>query len=210
MTPEPPQSLEEACEALPVFPLPSAVLMPETLLPLHVFEPRYQALVAHCMNGDRRLGIATLKPGFQEDYEGQPACHPEIGIGEIVRLETFPDGRSNLVLKFVGAALIQEELPLTEPFRRFRCRLLYPKGDPGEHAGTIRSLLMQWALSHPDTSPEVERLLALPASAMVDQLAGQVFELPSERRRYLAETNLDARGRDVESRLSEMMLEGRG
>ena len=38
-------TLDHAAAALPVFPLPRIVLMPRDLLPLHVFEPRYRALV---------------------------------------------------------------------------------------------------------------------------------------------------------------------
>ncbi|NNK64997.1 MAG: ATP-dependent protease, partial [Gemmatimonadetes bacterium] len=41
---------------LPLFPLP-VVLFPGTCTPLHIFEPRYQKMVAKCLAGDRRFGL---------------------------------------------------------------------------------------------------------------------------------------------------------
>ncbi|MGZ6134495.1 MAG: LON peptidase substrate-binding domain-containing protein, partial [Myxococcaceae bacterium] len=39
------ERVERAASALKVFPLPSAVLFPNTVLPLVIFEPRYRSLV---------------------------------------------------------------------------------------------------------------------------------------------------------------------
>ena len=47
---------------LPLFPLPGVVLLPETLLPLHIFEPRYRTLVADALAGDRTIGMAMWRP----------------------------------------------------------------------------------------------------------------------------------------------------
>ena len=44
-----PADVARAAPELPVFPLPRTVLMPGAMLPLHVFEPRYRELVAHCL-----------------------------------------------------------------------------------------------------------------------------------------------------------------
>ena len=48
---------------IPVFPLPEVVFFPGTVLPLHVFEPRYRRMVADCLAGDGRLAVAMLRPG---------------------------------------------------------------------------------------------------------------------------------------------------
>ena len=45
---------------LPLFPLPDVVLLPGTLLPLHVFEPRYRAMVADSLSGERTIGMTML------------------------------------------------------------------------------------------------------------------------------------------------------
>ena len=41
-------------KALPIFPLPKAVLLPGTRLPLHIFEPRYLAMVEDCLKTPHR------------------------------------------------------------------------------------------------------------------------------------------------------------
>ena len=46
--------------ALPLFPLPRVVLFPGALLPLHVFEPRYQKLLADCLAAHRTFGVVLI------------------------------------------------------------------------------------------------------------------------------------------------------
>ena len=58
---------------IPLFPLPGVVLLPGTMLPLHIFEPRYRAMVADALAGDRMIGMAKLKPGWESAGEpGRP------------------------------------------------------------------------------------------------------------------------------------------
>ena len=57
----------------PIFPLPDLAFFPHTLLPLHIFEPRYRAMVTDSLARDRRLAIVGLKPGYESSYEGRPA-----------------------------------------------------------------------------------------------------------------------------------------
>ena len=83
---------------IPLFPLPEVVLLPETLLPLHIFEPRYRAMIADALAGDRVIGMAMMKPG----WAAQPECPPIYsvgGAGEIVESEELSDGRYNIVLQ---------------------------------------------------------------------------------------------------------------
>ena len=49
---------------LAMFPL-QAVLLPGMVLPLHVFEPRYRALMDHCLAGDREFGVALIERGSE-------------------------------------------------------------------------------------------------------------------------------------------------
>jgi Lon protease-like protein len=56
--------LTEAAVELAMFPLGS-VLLPSTLMSLHVFEDRYRALARHCMAGDRRLGVVLIERGSE-------------------------------------------------------------------------------------------------------------------------------------------------
>src|SRR5919201_1274474 len=52
--------LAQTCGVLKVFPLPGAVVLPGTPAPFHVFEPRYRAMTADALAGDRLLAVATL------------------------------------------------------------------------------------------------------------------------------------------------------
>ena len=84
---------------LPLFPLPDIVLFPGVDRPLIIFEPRYRAMMADTLKGDRIIGMTVLRPGFEKDYEGRPPIF-EIGCaGTIEDFEMLPDGRYTLVLK---------------------------------------------------------------------------------------------------------------
>jgi Lon protease-like protein len=90
--------IHTACEALPLFPLPGSVFLPNTMLPLHVFETRYQALIADVMQSHRILAVPRLRPGWESNYEGTPAIFPVCGLGKIVHHEPLGDGRSNIAI----------------------------------------------------------------------------------------------------------------
>lgn len=83
---------------IPLFPLPGVVLLPGTHLPLHIFEPRYRAMVADALAGDRTIGMAMMKPGW-ERAGATPPVFPVGGAGRIVDLEELTDGRYNIVLE---------------------------------------------------------------------------------------------------------------
>src|SRR5438105_14254346 len=74
---------------LPLFPL-HVVLFPGTVLPLHIFEPRYRRMIADCQREDKPFGIVLVK---QESELLQEIPH-EIGtMIEIRDLNQLPDGR---------------------------------------------------------------------------------------------------------------------
>ena len=75
---------------LPMFPL-EGVLLPHTLLPLHVFEPRYRALVADCLAGDREFGVVLIERGGE--VGGQDVRFDAGTVATIVDTRQIPDGR---------------------------------------------------------------------------------------------------------------------
>src|SRR5687768_6252312 len=95
--------------AIPIFPLPNAVLFPNVFLPLHIFEPRYRAMVADALDGDRIIGMALLRPGWEKDYEGRPPVFPIGCAGLITHNERLPDGRFNIVLRGLQKFRIRRE-----------------------------------------------------------------------------------------------------
>ena len=84
---------------IPIFPLPDVVLFPNVSQPLHIFEPRYRAMVADALQGDRIIGMVLLQPGYEANYEGRPPVYPIGCAGVITNVERLPDGRFNIVLR---------------------------------------------------------------------------------------------------------------
>jgi Lon protease-like protein len=142
---------------IPIFPLPSVVFFPHTLLPLHIFEARYRQMLADCLAGERRLAVVLLKPGWEADYYGRPPVCSVAGAGEIVASEGLPDGRSNILLKGLGRIMIEGEIPSPKPYRIARASWLddvYPAGGEGDLAPEVARLRqicgrLLSALAHP-------------------------------------------------------------
>ena len=101
-------------DLLPLFPLPNVVLFPNVFLPLHIFEPRYRAMVADALASDRLIGMVLLRPGWERDYEGRPPVYATGCSGVITHAERLPDGRYNLVLRGLDCfRIVRENLELS-------------------------------------------------------------------------------------------------
>ena len=96
-------------DLLPLFPLPNVVLFPNVFLPLHVFEPRYREMVADALAGDRMLGLVLLRPGWEHDYERQPAIYSVGCNGLMSHSEKLPDGRYNIIIRGIERFRIRGE-----------------------------------------------------------------------------------------------------
>src|SRR5204862_81453 len=80
-----PESVSRSASTLilPIFPLPDVTFFPHTLLPLHVFEARYRAMVMDTLARDRRLAVVKLRPGYEAAYASKPAVHAVAGAGAL-------------------------------------------------------------------------------------------------------------------------------
>ncbi len=132
-----------ALDELAIFPLPDLVFFPGSLLPLHVFEPRYRAMMTDVMRGTRVLAVARLRPGFEADYDGRPAVYDVACVGACVAADRLPDGRWNLMLRGLGRVHLEEELPPEHAYRVVRARLLPDAGStrPAELGGAHEQLV---------------------------------------------------------------------
>ena len=123
-----------------LFPLPNVVLFPGVMLPLHIFEPRYRAMVADAMDADRLITMVLLKAGYEDDYEGSPPIH-EIGcLGQIIHHEFQDDGRSNLILRGLSRVRITAEESNDRLYRTATVSLLDDEYPPDGPAGVIESV----------------------------------------------------------------------
>ena len=109
---------------LSIFPLPGAILFPGLQLPLHIFEPRYRALVSDALVRDRR--IAMIQP--HGGAEGAPLF--EIGcVGRIDEVEALDDGRYNIVLEGEARFRLLREIDCSTAYRQVEGELLVDPED---------------------------------------------------------------------------------
>jgi Lon protease-like protein len=182
---------------IPIFPLPEVVFFPETVLPLHVFEPRYRQMIADCLAGDRWLAVVKLRAGWEKDYQGCPPVHAVAGAGEVIQAEVLADGRYNILLDGrTRVRILAEEPPDGRLYRVVRAERIEDRG-PRPSDRTFRGrlqelraaharLLMALGQSHPDV---VGRLTVAGASpgAVIDRIVSAVVP-DSEVRQRLLET----------------------
>ena len=118
---------------IPIFPLPNVVLFPSALLPLHIFEPRYRAMVADALEGERLIGMVMLRPGWEPHYDETPDVYPIGCAGFITHADRLPDGRYNIMLRGL------REVPDPRRASRARRRRALPhrarRVDQGSEAG---------------------------------------------------------------------------
>jgi Lon protease-like protein len=114
-------------EILPIFPLTGVMLLPGTVLPLHIFESRYRNMIEDALEREKIFGmIQPFTP--QDDNRGpRPGTDPDVpGLykvgcaGLIEQSERFPDGRFFVQLKGVNRFRYEDELPLHRGYRRVR------------------------------------------------------------------------------------------
>ena len=109
---------------LSIFPLAGALLFPRMHLPLHIFEPRYRALVSDAMARDRL--IAMIQPrGTGEN----PPLYTMGCVGHLAQVEALDDGRYNIVLEGRSRFRMVRELDVKTPFRQIEAELLPDQGD---------------------------------------------------------------------------------
>ena len=98
---------------VPIFPLAGALLFPRTQLPLHIFEPRYRAMIRDALASDKL--IAMIQP---KDEDEPPALFKVGCIGRISASDELDDGRFNIVLEGLSRFRIAREAEVATPYRQ--------------------------------------------------------------------------------------------
>ena len=115
-------------QRISLFPLAGALLLPGAHLPLHIFEPRYRALVSDALARDRLIGM--VQPS---DNEPVPHLYDVGCLGRIVECDALSDGRYNIILSGLSRFRILRELDVTTPFRQVEAEV-EPEGQEGNAA----------------------------------------------------------------------------
>jgi Lon protease-like protein len=122
-----------------IFPLSGAVLYPGLRLPLHIFEPRYRAMVSDALARDRRIGMIQPRPSHPGGSEAGAPLFSIGGLGHLDEVEALDDGRFNIVLAGVARFRTLRELEVGTPFRQVEGELL-PEHDDEVLAPVERAL----------------------------------------------------------------------
>lgn len=104
--------------ALPIFPLPGALVLPDTQLPLNIFEPRYINMTLDALKGHRLIGMVQPNEGANDDADDEPRVYAVGGAGRITSFSETEDGRLLISLYGVARFRIREALPNVRGYRR--------------------------------------------------------------------------------------------
>jgi uncharacterized protein len=188
---------------LPLFPLPDVVLLPGTMLPLHVFESRYRSMVADALAGEKTIGMTMLVPGADAAAPAAP-IHPIGTAGEIVESESLPDGRYNILLEARFRFRVLDEEP-PSPYRVARVEELltatFP--EPAEEERQVASAR--------DLFTDVSRALELPPlpkellspERLASEIALRLRYAPPELQELLETDSLPSRFEALRGRMLE-------
>ena len=185
----------------PVMVLPGAVLFPQTIIPLRIFEPRYRAMLQWALDRDRMFCIALMRPGLVEAVTEDQFFHTA-GIGLISASVTQADGTSNLMLQGIARVRFTGFSQLA-PFRIAKFETIRPvTADAGEIAALAKSLRRQCAAirvsgaSLPASFLELlEKITA--GDILANTIAQALVADPMGRQRLLEETDTPARLREL-------------
>ena len=153
----------------PIFPLPDVVLVPGVARPLLIFEPRYRAMVADALKGDRIIGMVLLRPGFEANYEGRPPIYPIGCAGRITQAQQLEDGRYVIELQgFVKFRVTSEDQ--SRPYRLAR---VDPVDDvaPTRETADLSALRLRLETLLNASDPLDPDLLSLPDETFVNTIA---------------------------------------
>jgi uncharacterized protein len=204
-----------AALVLPIFPLPDITFFPHTLMPLHVFEGRYRALVMDALARDRRLCIAHLQPGYEADYGGRPAVHAVAGAGEIVNWERLATGRYNILVKGECRVRIDAERPSDTLYRIALAQRLDdvpPAGDVGVALARIRTACgtLLRALDRPSDLLDTALAEGQAPGMIADRVAAAVLPDATLRQELLETLDVGARVERLARALDDLVRELKG
>jgi hypothetical protein len=170
------------------------VLLPRTVLPLHVFEKRYRIMTREALAGPRFVAISLLKTGYEATYHTLDApIHPVVCVGRILREECLADGRYNFLLQGVTRARIVRE-DKGRPYRRAALEPLVapPANTLQENAlrCELQRLLMSEPLAAMATQGHWFEILDCPDltfSDLVDIIGSALLSCPEDKQHFLEE-----------------------
>lgn len=195
-----------------LFPLPRVVQFPHSVLPLHIFEPRYRQMTEDALAGDKLVTIVQLRgpEGGRDATIGNPPVEIVGCLGRIIQHEKLPDGRFNFLLLGRRRVRLVHEVPTDKLYRTAEAEILDDLEDelPVEpRRDEIVGMFRQEFERHHFLDPDMARLLEteLPLGVLTDIVA-HALGLPSEIKQILlAEPRVGARAENLLSILRQIV-----
>jgi len=201
---------------VPVFPLDGVVLLPQQVLPLHIFEERYVQMVGRVLDGSGQIALAVFEgDDWKKDYNGVPPIRPYVCLGQIAQHETLPGERYNILLQGVCRARVVDEFEPDED-RLYRTAMLEPVGlDPSTVDGSELEPMRQWIEDELSDGPlkqlsvaehvlEYVRNDSIPMPALLELVGFTVVTDPAQRYRLLAEGDLRRRAGILKASMNDL------
>lgn len=195
----PPAIRDEQLTTLAIFPLPGVVLFPGTLLPLHIFEPRYRQMTRDALEQRSPIAMTAPFPGASPPETGYLPVMPIAGLGSIVHHEELPDGRFHILLVGQGRVFIREELEVDTAYRQVRAEWLHDEDEDAQGLATKMSTVRQVVFGLHRSQPKLAAALAkfmqqeLAPGHVADALANALFADPLDRQELLEDTQISNR-----------------
>ena len=193
---------------IPVFPLPAALLLPRSDMPLCIFEPRYVAMIDDAVAGNRIIGMVQPDEAVAACAKG-PALRSVGCAGRIVSFAETGDGRYMVTLTGIARFRILGEVAESVPYRR--CRITVEPFVTDFHVAdqTVdrRALLRAfraYLVAH-DLDADWETVGRASSETLVNALAMMAPFAPAEKQALLEAPDLLARAETLIA-IAEMSL----
>ncbi|MFM7334814.1 MAG: LON peptidase substrate-binding domain-containing protein [Tabrizicola sp.] len=204
-------------DTIPVFPLPGALMLPRARLPLHIFEPRYLAMIEDCMKTKHRL-IGMIQPRETPASEKRANEKRLQAIGCAGRLTGFSeteDGRYMITLSGISRYRVKEEVQGFTPYRRclvdwspFSRDLGLSEDDPGFRREDFMGLLARY-FTKLELSTDWNSLKEAEPELLINSLS-MLCPFSPEDKQALLETPTLVTRRETIVTLIEFALRGSG
>ena len=195
----------DVIESLPLFPLSDVVLLPEVSVPLYIFEPRYRQMTREALDGERLIGMVTVRPDSLDQMAGAPPIFAVGCLGRIAHASERPDGTFQILLLGERRFRILAEHPREGErlYRTARVELLRdPEVTTSNAADALdrsRAALLELLGQLVDRTPggDRERIVAgfedLEPARLVNALTRSIGFLPIERQQLLEADSIESR-----------------
>lgn len=169
-------TLDDLATRIPIFPLSGVVLLPRSMLPLNIFEPRYLAMVDDAMRGAHLIGM--VQPTVHEGQMQAPPLYPMGTVGRITSYSETEDARYLISLAGICRFRIGEELAVTTPYRQcvvdydaFRDDLLEPSTDEAAEERSELLSVLKGYLSVQKLKADWDSIKHAPTESLINALA---------------------------------------